>query len=264
MNTYLKMLKKVLEEGEVRKDRTDTGTLSIFSHQMDFDLTKGFPLMTTKRLHLPSIIYELLWFIRGDTNVRYLNENGVRIWDEWADDEGNLGRIYGAQWRDWRTSNGETRDQLLNLVEGLKKDIYSRRHILSAWNPGELDKMSLPPCHLLIQLYVDKEKGLHCQMYQRSADIFLGVPFNIASYALLTHMIAKVTNLIPKRLIWLGGDVHLYKNHIEQARKQLTREPRPLPQIKLADCSSIFDFNYESIEIVNYDPYEKITADISV
>lgn len=264
MQVYLQMLRKVLKEGESRKDRTDTGTRSLFSYQMDFDLTQGFPLLTTKKLHLPAIIYELLWFIRGDTNIGYLNQNGVKIWDEWADAKGDLGRVYGAQWRDWRTANGETRDQLLQLIAGLQQDPYSRRHILSAWNPGELDQMALPPCHLLIQLYVDKDKGLHCQMYQRSADVFLGVPFNIASYALLTHMIAQVTGLTAKRFIWLGGDVHLYNNHLEQAREQLTRKPRSLPQLKLAECSSILDFDYNSIEIINYDSDEKITAAISV
>jgi len=244
-------------------DRTGVGTISTFGYQMRFDLQKGFPLLTTKKLHLKSIIYELLWFIKGDTNIKYLNDNGVTIWDEWADENGNLGPIYGKQWRSW-TNNGKNIDQLSSLIDSIKTNPNSRRLIISAWNVGELEEMALPPCHVLFQFYVANER-LSCQLYQRSADVFLGVPFNIASYALLTMMIAHVTGLKPGEFIHTFGDVHLYLNHVEQAKTQLQRQPRQLPEMIInKDVKSIFDFTYEDFKLINYDPHPHIKADVAV
>lgn len=264
MKQYLDLLDKVLNEGVEKGDRTGTGTKSIFGYQMRFDLSDGFPLLTTKKLHLRSIIHELLWFIKGDTNIKYLNDNGVTIWDEWADDNGNLGPIYGCQWRNWEDKNGKFHDQLADVIETIKKNPYSRRMIVSAWNVGELDKMHLPPCHLLFQFYVANGK-LSLQLYQRSADIFLGVPFNIASYALLLQMVAKVTGLEAGTFIHTLGDAHLYLNHLEQARIQLGREPRALPKMNIVrEVSSIDDFRFEDFELVGYDPHPTIKAEVSV
>jgi thymidylate synthase len=261
---YLDLLRHVLENGRFKADRTGTGTYSVFGAQVRFDLEAGFPLLTTKKLHTRSIIHELLWFVSGETNIRYLRENGVTIWDEWADEEGNLGRVYGAQWRDWRTPDGRSIDQLANLVHSLKNNPDSRRHIVSAWNPGEIEGMALPPCHALFQFYAcDGE--LSCQLYQRSADLFLGVPFNIASYALLTAMIAQVTGLKPKEFVHTFGDLHLYANHLEQAREQLTRAPRPLPALRLNPAvQRLEDFHYEDIQIDDYNPHAAIKAPIAV
>ncbi len=261
---YLDLLRHVLENGRFKADRTGTGTYSVFGAQVRFDLEAGFPLLTTKKLHTRSIIHELLWFVSGETNIRYLRENGVTIWDEWADEEGNLGRVYGAQWRDWRTPDGRSIDQLANLVHSLKNNPDSRRHIVSAWNPGEIEGMALPPCHALFQFYAcDGE--LSCQLYQRSADLFLGVPFNIASYALLTAMIAQVTGLKPKEFVHTFGDLHLYANHLEQAREQLTRAPRPLPALRLNPAvQRLEDFHYEDIQIEDYNPHAAIKAPIAV
>lgn len=264
MKQYLELCQHVLDHGVEKDDRTNTGTLSVFGYQMRFDLSKGFPLLTTKKVHLKSIIHELLWFIKGDTNVRYLQENGVRIWNEWADEDGNLGPIYGHQWRRWETKDGQVIDQLKNVIEEIKTNPNSRRLIVSAWNVGDLDKMKLPPCHLLFQFYVANGK-LSCQLYQRSGDIFLGVPFNIASYSLLTMMIAQVVGLEPGEFIHTIGDAHIYSNHIEQVKLQLTRIPRTLPQMKLnPDVKSLFDFTYEDFELVGYDPYPKITGKVAV
>jgi thymidylate synthase len=264
MKQYLDLLSHVLESGTRKEDRTGTGTVSTFGYQMRFDLSAGFPMLTTKKLHLKSIIHELLWFIKGDTNVKYLNDQGVRIWNEWADGNGNLGHIYGYQWRSWPTPDGNTIDQVSAVVESLQKDPDSRRHIISAWNVGELDKMALPPCHILFQFYVSHGK-LSCQLYQRSADIFLGVPFNIASYSFLTLMMAQVTGLQPGEFIHTLGDAHIYLNHEEQVKLQLSRDPRPRPTVRLnPDITSVFDFSYEDFIIENYNPHPHIKGTISV
>ena len=255
MRQYLDLLARIRNSGVRKGDRTNTGTLSLFGHQMRFDLAQGFPLVTTKKLHVKSIIHELLWFLQGSTNVRYLNEHGVTIWDEWADENGELGPIYGRQWRSWPAPDGRHIDQIAKVVEGLKRDPDSRRHIVSAWNVGELDRMALAPCHCLFQFYV-AEGRLSCQLYQRSADIFLGVPFNIASYALLTLMMAQVTGLKPGEFVHTFGDAHLYLNHLDQADEQLTREPRALPRMEInPEVSSLFDFAYEDFKLVGYDPH---------
>ena len=278
MRQYQDLLRLVLEEGQARSDRTGVGTLSVFGAQARFDLGPngpGFPLLTTKKLHLRSIIHELLWFLRGDTNIRYLNENRVTIWDEWADEKGDLGRVYGAQWRDWRGQNGVRIDQIENVIAQIKSNPHSRRLIVSAWNPAEVDGMALPPCHVLFQFYVsasrtdssggEHDRELSCQLYQRSADLFLGVPFNIASYALLTLMVAQVTNLRPGDFVHTFGDLHLYQNHLEQARAQLTRTCRPLPQMRLNPAvKDIRDFQFEDFELVGYDPHPSIKAPIAV
>lgn len=264
MKTYLDLLDHVLTHGVRKEDRTGTGTLSVFGHQMRFPLADGFPLLTTKKLHTRSIIHELLWFLKGDTNIGYLRDNGVTIWDEWADAEGNLGPVYGAQWRSWPTPDGQHIDQITRVVEDIRRSPDSRRLIVSAWNVGELPHMALPPCHALFQFYV-AEGRLSCQLYQRSADIFLGVPFNIASYALLTHMVAQQTDLEPGEFIWTGGDCHLYLNHLDQARLQLSRTPRALPRLKLARRpESIFDYRFEDFVIEDYDPWPSIKAPIAV
>lgn len=264
MQQYLNLLNRVLKEGVKKEDRTGTGTVSVFGHQMRFDLQDGFPLITTKKLHLKSIIHELLWFIKGSTNIKYLQENGVRIWNEWADTDGELGRIYGYQWRSWTTENGGHTDQLSNVIKQLKENPDSRRHIVSAWNVGDLDKMNLPPCHILFQFYVADNK-LSCQLYQRSADIFLGVPFNIASYALLIMMLAQETGYKLGDFVHTLGDAHIYTNHIEQVKLQLTREPRQLPQMKLnPDIKKVVDFKYEDFTFENYNPHSHIKGAISV
>ena len=264
MRAYLDLLQHVLDHGKFKPDRTGTGTYSVFGAQVRYDLTRGFPALTTKKLHLRSIIHELLWFLRGETNVRYLREHGVTIWDEWADAEGNLGRVYGAQWRDWRTADGRSIDQVAEVIAQIKKNPDSRRLIVSAWNPGELGQMALPPCHALFQFYV-ADGGLSCQLYQRSADIFLGVPFNVASYALLTLMVAQVCGLEPREFIHTFGDLHLYSNHVEQARLQLTRDPRPLPTMRLNPAvREIADFTYEDFTLEGYDPHPAIKAPIAV
>ena len=264
MKQYLDLMQKVLDEGQEKSDRTGTGTLSIFGHQMKFDLSKGFPLVTTKKVHLKSIIHELIWFLQGSTNISYLKENGVSIWDEWADKNGDLGPVYGAQWRSWPDGNNGTIDQIENLINGINNNPDSRRHIVSAWNPALVDEMALPPCHSLFQFYVANGE-LSCQLYQRSADIFLGVPFNIASYALLTHMIAQVCNLKAGKFVHTLGDAHLYINHLEQAKLQLSREVMGLPELKLSsNVNNIFDFKFEDIEIVNYESHPAISAPIAV
>ena len=264
MRQYHELLRRVLEHGRPRADRTGTGTLSIFGAQARFDLRKNFPLLTTKKLHLKSIIYELLWFLRGDTNVRYLNEHGVTIWDEWADEHGNLGRVYGAQWRDWRGENGVRVDQIDNVISEIKKNPQSRRLIVNAWNAAEIERMALPPCHVLFQFYV-QDGELSCQLYQRSADLFLGVPFNIASYALLTLMVAQVVDLRPGDFVHTFGDLHLYQNHLEQAREQLTRDCRSLPRLKLNPAiKNIRAFKFEDFELIGYDPHPSIKASIAV
>jgi thymidylate synthase len=264
MIQYHHLLRLVLEEGKFKPDRTGTGTYSVFGAQARFPLGDGFPLLTTKKLHLKSIIHELLWFLRGDTNVKYLNENGVTIWDEWADEEGNLGRIYGAQWCDWRTSGGQSINQIDQVIDQIRRNPNSRRLMVSAWNVGELDQMALPPCHVLFQFHV-QDSLLNCQLYQRSADLFLGVPFNIASYALLTMMVAQVCELQPGTFVHTFGDLHLYNNHLEQARLQLAREPRPLPQLRLNPAvKNIHDFRYEDFALAGYDPYPSIKAPIAV
>jgi len=264
MRQYLDLLRRVLDEGVERPDRTGTGTLSVFGHQMRFDLADSFPLLTTKKLHLKSIAYELIWFLRGETNVRYLQEHGVSIWNEWADANGELGPVYGHQWRSWATADGRTIDQIADLLTRIATDPTSRRLIVSAWNVGELDKMALPPCHLLFQFYVARGR-LSCQLYQRSADIFLGVPFNIASYALLTRMIAQVTGLQPGEFVHTLGDAHLYLNHRDQARLQLSREPRLLPSLQLnPDVRNLFAFRYEDIAVTGYDPHPAIKAPIAI
>ena len=264
MKQYLNLLNHVLQNGDVKDDRTGTGTISYFGHQMRFNLSEGFPLVTTKKIHFPSIVHELLWFLKGDSNIKYLNENGITIWDEWADENGDLGRIYGVQWRSWRNSKGESIDQISNLMNTLKSDPDSRRHIVSSWNVGDLSNMNLPPCHALFQFYVVDNK-LSCQLYQRSADVFLGVPFNIASYALLTHMIAHVCNLEVGDFVHTFGDAHIYNNHIDQINLQLSREPRKLPTLKIKrKVESIFDFKFEDFEIINYDPHPHIKGLVSV
>lgn len=264
MQAYLDLLQHILDRGVDKSDRTGTGTRSIFGYQMRFDLAAGFPLLTTKKLHTRSIIYELLWFLNGDTNVRYLQEHGVRIWDEWADAAGNLGPVYGAQWRSWRTHGGRTIDQLGDVVEQIRRNPDSRRLIVSAWNVGDIEEMALPPCHVLFQFYVAGGR-LSCQLYQRSVDVFLGLPFNIASYALLTLMIAQVTGFAPGEFVHTSGDAHLYRNHFEQAQLQLTREPRPLPRMALnPSVTSLWDFEFEDFELTGYDPYPHIKADVSV
>ncbi len=264
MRPYLDLLQHILAHGHAKEDRTGTGTSSIFGHQMRFDLADGFPLVTTKKVHLKSIIHELLWFIQGDTNVRYLQEHGVRIWDEWADDRGDLGPIYGAQWRSWPAPDGGTIDQLTRVVEQIRTDPDSRRHVVSAWNPAALPAMALPPCHILFQFYV-ADGRLSCQLYQRSADVFLGVPFNIASYSLLTMMVAQVTDLAPGDFVHTFGDVHLYRNHLDQARLQLSRAPRALPTMYLNPAvQSVFDFTYDDFRLEGYDPYPRIAAEVAV
>jgi thymidylate synthase len=261
---YLQLLRHVLEKGKFKRDRTGTGTWSVFGAQARFPLAEGFPLVTTKKVHLKSIIYELLWFLRGDTNVQYLRDHGVTIWDEWADAQGNLGRVYGAQWCDWRAADGRSIHQIDDVIARIKEDPDSRRLIVSAWNVGELDQMALPPCHTLFQFYV-QEGELGCQLYQRSADIFLGVPFNIASYSLLTLMVAQVCNLKPGAFVHTFGDLHLYSNHVEQAKLQLTREPRPLPTMKLNPAvKNIHDFDYKDFELLGYDPHPPIKAPVAV
>ncbi len=264
MQQYLDLMNDILETGAKKTDRTGTGTLSVFGRQLRFDLQKGFPLVTTKKLHLRSIIIELLWFLNGDTNIKYLNDHGVSIWDEWADENGDLGPVYGSQWRSWPAPDGSTIDQISNVVNQIRQKPDSRRHIVSAWNPAEVDKMALPPCHALFQFYVADGK-LSCQLYQRSADYFLGVPFNIASYALLTYMVAQQCDLEPGEFIWTGGDVHLYSNHIEQAKLQLTRTPFPLPKLLIKrKPESIFDYRFEDFEIVDYQAHPTIKAPIAV
>ena len=264
MKQYLDLMQKVLNEGQEKSDRTGTGTLSIFGHQMEFDLSDGFPLVTTKKVHLKSIVHELIWFLQGSTNISYLKENGVSIWDEWADEKGDLGPVYGAQWRSWPDGNNGTIDQIQNLIQGIKTNPDSRRHIVSAWNPALVDEMALPPCHSLFQFYVVNEE-LSCQLYQRSADIFLGVPFNIASYALLTHMVAHVCNLKAGKFVHTFGDAHLYLNHLDQAKLQLSRDTKILPQLKLnSEVKNIFDFKFEDIEIINYESHPSISAPIAV
>ncbi|WP_011581088.1 MULTISPECIES: thymidylate synthase [Chelativorans] len=264
MRQYLDLLAHVLENGIDREDRTGTGTRGVFGYQMRFDLSDGFPVLTTKKLHLRSIIYELLWFLKGDTNIRYLQENGVTIWDEWADENGDLGPVYGAQWRSWPAPDGRHIDQIANLLNGLRENPYSRRHIVTAWNPAEIDGMALPPCHCLFQFHV-AEGRLSCQLYQRSADIFLGVPFNIASYALLTMMIAQVTGLKPGDFVHTLGDAHLYKNHFDQAREQLTRTPKPLPTMWInPEVDDLFAFGYEDFRLEGYVADPTIRAPIAV
>ena len=263
MQTYLSLLEQVLHTGQKRTDRTGTGTLSVFAPQLQFDLTKGFPLVTTKKVYARSLIHELLWFLKGDTNIQYLTDNNVHIWDPWAKKNGDLGRVYGAQWRDWKTPQGKSVDQISRLVEGIKTNPSSRRHLVVAFNPGELDQMALPACHAFFQFYV-AEGHLSCQLYQRSADLFLGVPFNIASYSLLTHMVAQVCGLKPYRFILTFGDAHIYLNHIDQVKLQLSRTPRPLPSIELAPKKNLFDFQYSDFTLKNYNPWPAIPAPISV
>jgi len=263
MKTYLNLLKHILEQGTEKADRTGTGTLSVFGYQMRFDLQAGFPLVTTKKLHTRSIVHELLWFLRGDTNIAYLNEHKVSIWDEWADSNGDLGPVYGRQWRSWPTADGRTVDQLSDILQQIKNNPDSRRLLVSAWNVGELDKMALMPCHALFQFYVANGR-LSCQLYQRSADVFLGVPFNIASYALLTHMIAAQCGLDVGEFIWTGGDCHLYLNHLEQARTQLQRDPLPLPRLLLNPSASLFDYQFEDIQFADYQSHAAIKAPIAV
>ncbi len=264
MKQYLDLLRHIRANGVMKEDRTGTGTQSVFGYQMRFDLSEGFPLLTTKKVHLKSIIYELLWFIAGDTNVKYLQDHGVTIWDEWADGNGELGPVYGHQWRSWPAPDGRTIDQLSMVIDTIKKNPDSRRLLVSAWNPGEVDKMALPPCHCLFQFYVAGGK-LSCQLYQRSADVFLGVPFNIASYALLTLMIAQVCGLEPGEFVHTTGDTHIYRNHFDQVALQLSREPRPLPRMRLnPDVKSVFDFKYEDFTLEGYDPWPAIKAPVAV
>lgn len=264
MQQYLDLMRRILNEGAEKHDRTGTGTLSVFGHQMRFDLSQGFPAVTTKKLHLRSIIHELLWFLQGDTNIRYLRENKVSIWDEWADEEGNLGPVYGKQWRSWLTCSGESIDQMSQLIQQIKTNPDSRRLIVSAWNVADVPNMALPPCHLLFQFYVANGR-LSCQLYQRSADVFLGVPFNIASYALLTMMIAQVTDLEPGDFVHTFGDAHLYLNHLDQTKLQLSRDPRPLPTMKInPEVKDLFAFRFEDFELQNYDPHPHISAPVAV
>jgi thymidylate synthase len=264
MRQYLELMEHVLAHGVEKRDRTGTGTLSVFGHQMRFDLKDGFPLLTTKKLHVKSIIHELLWFLAGDTNIKYLNDNGVRIWDEWADANGDLGPVYGRQWRSWAAPDGRTIDQIGNVVAAIKRNPDSRRLIVSAWNPADVDRMALPPCHCLFQFYVANGR-LSCQLYQRSADIFLGVPFNIASYSLLTLMMAQVTGLMPGEFVHTFGDAHLYLNHVEQARLQLSRAPRALPVMTInPERKDIFGFRYDDFTLQGYDPHPHIKAEVAV
>ena len=264
MRQYLEMMRHVRESGVRKEDRTGTGTLSVFGHQMRFDLSAGFPLVTTKKLHIRSILHELLWFLSGDSNIHYLTENGVSIWNDWADENGELGPVYGVQWRNWPTPTGEHVDQITDVVERIRTDPDSRRHIVCAWNVADLPKMALPPCHCMFQFYVADGK-LSCQLYQRSCDIFLGVPFNIASYALLTHMVAQQTNLQVGDFVWTGGDCHLYANHLEQADEQITRDTLPLPKLAIKRRpESIFDYKYDDFEILNYESHPHISAAIAV
>lgn len=264
MKQYHDLLQHLLDNGVNKEDRTGTGTYSVFGHQMRFNLAEGFPLITTKKLHTRSIFHELLWFLKGDTNIAYLKENGVSIWDEWADESGNLGPVYGYQWRSWPNPDGTSTDQIVNLVNGLKNNPNSRRHIVSAWNPSFIEDMALPPCHCLFQFYVAEGK-LSCQLYQRSCDTFLGVPFNIASYALLVHMIAQVCDLEVGDFVWTGGDVHLYSNHVDQAKLQLTREYRELPTLKLnSNVKDLFAFTIDDISVENYDPHPHIKAAVAI
>jgi thymidylate synthase len=264
MKQYHDLLQHILDNGTKKEDRTGTGTVSVFGYQMRFDLNEGFPCLTTKKLHLRSIIHELLWFLKGDTNIQYLKENNVSIWDEWADEDGNLGPVYGSQWRSWPAADGRHIDQITQVLDQLKNNPDSRRIIVSAWNVGEIDKMALPPCHAFFQFYVADGK-LSCQLYQRSADTFLGVPFNIASYALLTMMMAQVCGLKPGDFVHTLGDAHLYSNHLEQAKLQLTRDFRPLPQLKInPEIKDLFDFKYEDFELVNYDPHPHIKAAVAI
>jgi thymidylate synthase len=264
MKQYLSLLQHVLEKGEERKDRTGTGTKSVFGYQMRYNLTEGFPLLTTKKLHLKSIIHELLWFLKGETNIQYLQEHSIKIWDEWANDRGELGPVYGYQWRSWTADNGQTIDQISQVIDAIRQTPESRRLIVSAWNVGDLNKMALPPCHVLFQFYVADDK-LSCQLYQRSADIFIGVPFNIASYSLLLMMVAQVTGLKPFDFIHTLGDAHIYLNHIEQVKTQLEREPRELPVMQLnTDVRNIFDFKYEDFTLTKYNPHPHIKGEISV
>ncbi len=264
MKVYLDLMQRILDEGVERGDRTGTGTLSLFGTQMRFDLSQGFPLLTTKKVHLRSIIYELLWFLHGDTNIKYLHDHKVTIWDEWADENGDLGPVYGKQWRRWECADGRVIDQVANVVEQIKHNPNSRRLIVSAWNVADVDQMALPPCHMMFQFYVAQGK-LSCMLYQRSCDFFLGVPFNIASYALLTMMMAQQCDLAPGEFVWTGGDTHLYLNHLEQAKEQLSRTPRALPKMLIKRRpESIFDYEFEDFELVNYDPYPVIKAPIAV
>jgi len=264
MKQYLDLLQHIMDTGAFKDDRTGTGTKSVFGYQMRFDLQEGFPVLTTKKLHLRSIIYELLWFLKGETNVKYLNDNNVTIWDEWADENGDLGPVYGKQWRSWQTADGRTIDQISEMIEMIRKNPDSRRLIVSAWNVGDVDKMKLPPCHVLFQFYVNNGE-ISCQLYQRSADVFLGVPFNIASYALLLMMVAHVCKLKPRYFIHTFGDAHLYSNHLEQAKLQLSRTPKPLPVMKInRDVSSIFDFQFEDFTLENYNPDPHIKAEVAV
>lgn len=263
LKNYLDLMQRLMDSGTRKEDRTGTGTLSLFGQQLRFDLAQGFPLVTTKKCHFKSIVHELLWFLQGDTNVGYLQQNGVRIWDEWADEQGNLGPVYGAQWRSWQAADGSTIDQISQVIEQIRQNPDSRRLIVSAWNVGQIEQMALPPCHAFFQFYVANGR-LSCQLYQRSADIFLGVPFNIASYALLVHLVAAQTGLQVGEFVWTGGDVHLYLNHVEQARLQLTREPLPLPQLQLNSAPSIFDYRYQDIELVGYQSHPAIKALVAV
>ena len=264
MHQYLNLLDHVKWTGIRKEDRTGTGTISTFGYQMRFNLSHGFPLLTTKKLHLKSIIHELLWFLRGDTNVRYLQENGVSIWDEWADEDGELGPVYGKQWRSWAAPDGNSIDQIAKLIDGIKRNPDSRRHIVTAWNPSDVDRMALPPCHCLFQFYV-ADGRLSCQLYQRSADVFLGVPFNIASYALLTMMVAQVCGLKPGDFVWTGGDCHLYLNHLDQANKQLSRAPRGLPKMRInPEVKDIFGFKHEDFTLEGYNPHPHIKAEVAV
>jgi thymidylate synthase len=264
MRQYLELLKDILETGTPKTDRTGTGTLSVFGRQLRFDLSTGFPLVTTKRLHLRSIIYELLWFLKGDTNIKFLKDNGVSIWDEWADENGDLGPVYGSQWRNWPAPNGKSIDQIALVVDQIKKKPDSRRHIVTAWNPSEVDDMALPPCHALFQFYVADQK-LSCQLYQRSCDTFLGLPFNIASYALLTCMVAQQCGLAPGEFVWTGGDVHIYSNHVEQSRLQLSRDPFPAPKLVIKrKPATLFDYEFDDFEIVGYQYHPSIKAPIAV
>ena len=265
MQDYLDLVRRALEDGEPRSDRTGVGTRSLFGAQMRFDLAAGFPLLTNRKLHLKSVVHELLWFVRGETNIAYLKQNGVSIWDEWADEQGNLGPVYGKQWRRWEAPDGKTIDQLASVIDQIKRDPHSRRLIVNAWNVGDIPRMALAPCHTMFQFYVTGSGRLSCQLYQRSADLFLGVPFNIASYALLTHMIAQVTDLKPGEFVHTLGDAHLYENHLEQARELLSREPRALPRLTLnPEVRDIDAFTYDDVQVVDYDPHPPIKALVAV